>query len=368
MNGKFFTQLKDSALNWHDRFETYLPAAFFAGGFLLDVVTLGEVDDTSNILIFSVYLSLATVVLALELLGINSIQTNKNWLSKGFEYREEAFHFFLGALLSAFTLFYFKSSSLASSFIFLLIMLAILLLNETSFFKSKGIIIRSILIMLALVSYFILTIPTLVGQANVFVFALCILSALGVCFLAFWLLKKRISNTQILLKNFFYPQVAVLIVFVLLYSFRVLPPVPLSIKSIGIFHDVIKANGQYLALTENPGWLFGKYGDVDFKAREGDKVYVATNIFSPAGFKGKVYLHFMLEGADGWMTSDRIPIRIWGGRQAGFRGYAYKENYTPGNWQVRVETDEGLEIGRINFEISPDTRDVKERTFRKIKL
>ena len=45
---------------------------------------------------------------------------------------------------------------------------------------------------------------------------------------------------------------------------------------------------------------------------------------------------------------------IYGGRELGFRGYAYKNNYLPGDWKVFVETQDGLELGRISFNVSLD--------------
>ncbi|MAZ47306.1 MAG: hypothetical protein CME65_02005 [Halobacteriovoraceae bacterium] len=363
-----FTELKSSILKLHEQYERYLPATFFSGGFVLDVLTLGEVDEISNIFVLSLYLILAVVILSLEVLGVNSLKTDLKWLQKSFTYREDAFHFCLGALLSAFTLFYFKSSSLANSFFFLGFMVIILLLNEIPRFQKFGMVIRSVLIMLALESYLILIIPTALGQVSDLVFLLSITLSFCLSGLALWLLSKSLVETKLVLKNMFFPQIAVLALFILLYWTKVLPPVPLSIKSIGIYHNVIKKDSEYYVLTEKPVWKFWHNGDQEFLARPGDKVYVAASVFSPAGFSGKVFLRFMQESRDGWITSDRIPINILGGRLGGFRGYAYKSNYNPGNWQVRVETATGLEIGRINFEIKDDPATIEERTFRQIKF
>ena len=55
-----------------------------------------------------------------------------------------------------------------------------------------------------------------------------------------------------------------------------------------------------------------------------------------------------------WTQSDAIPLRIVGGREEGFGGYAYKQNWTPGEWRVSIETEDGREIGRVRFEIEAD--------------
>jgi hypothetical protein len=55
--------------------------------------------------------------------------------------------------------------------------------------------------------------------------------------------------------------------------------------------------------------------------------------------------------ANGWQTTDKIPLRVTGGRVGGYRGHASKGNYTAGDWRVAVETTDGREIGRIPFTI-----------------
>lgn len=344
-------QIKSKLIDYHQRYEAYLPATFFAGGFVLDIFTLGEIHDLSNIIIFFFYLTLSVFILAYE---FEPITFRYRWVNKVLEYREDIFHFCLGALLSAFTLFYFKSSSLASSFIFMLVMMALLLLNETSLFQKNGILIRSLLFMLALVSYLLLVIPTLIGSSNILIFFLCILLAGALAYLFFHMISKKIKDKRKPLREILFPQFLVLILFVALYMLKILPPVPLSVKYMGIFHELSKSQNEYHVQTENPSWKFWNNGDQVFKARPGDKVYVLAKIFSPAGFSGKVYIRWLKKLPQGWTTSDRIPLKISGGRLAGFRGYTYKSNYSPGQWQVRVETEEELEIGRINLEIIED--------------
>ena len=44
---------------------------------------------------------------------------------------------------------------------------------------------------------------------------------------------------------------------------------------------------------------------------------------------------------------------IQGGREKGYRGWAVKSNYAPGEWKVVVETSAGLEISRLYFDVLP---------------
>ncbi len=96
------------------------------------------------------------------------------------------------------------------------------------------------------------------------------------------------------------------------------------------------------------------------EARPGEAVYFFAQVYSPARFSDVLTLHwFFHDPRQGWVSSDRIPLKIVGGRKEGFRGYSFKKNYSPGDWRVKVETTDGREIGRIRFRLrtslqSPD--------------
>jgi hypothetical protein len=76
-------------------------------------------------------------------------------------------------------------------------------------------------------------------------------------------------------------------------------------------------------------------------------------VFSPARFSDQVLLRWYRKGS-GWALQDSIPIRIVGGREAGFRGYGFKSNFQPGEWKVQVETADGREIGRVYFDLQAE--------------
>jgi hypothetical protein len=345
--------LKNEQLNnFHQKYEEYFPAAFFMAGFMFDVFTIGRIDDWFNIVMQILYLVFIAYFLVLEFSDFKYESVQNRFLKKIVVFKDEIFHFFLGTLLSAFTLFYFKSASLSNAFIFMLIMSFVLVLNELDFFQKRGIIVKSILFKLCLFSFFLYVTPLIFGRVG---FAMFLISIFLSSFTSFlygkWLLKKKVTAER--MKNeFIIPHASVLIVFVSLYFFKVIPPVPLSIQEIGIYHNIEKKDGGYLLYSEHPRWKFWLNGDEDFEAREGDKVYVFLRLFAPKGFEDKIYLRWQYRSKHGeWLTSDRIELRILGGRGAGFRGYAYKSNYQLGEWRILAETEDQLEIGRIDFDI-----------------
>ena len=51
------------------------------------------------------------------------------------------------------------------------------------------------------------------------------------------------------------------------------------------------------------------------------------------------------------MHADRIPIRISGGREGGYRAYSFKQRLDPGEWRVDVESQDGRIIGRVSVQV-----------------
>jgi hypothetical protein len=135
----------------------------------------------------------------------------------------------------------------------------------------------------------------------------------------------------------------------------VIPPVPLSLPYIGVYHSVERTKDEYHLGHERPAWRFWQNGDQEFRAQPGDRVFVFFRVFSPTRFADEVRVRWSLHGPGGWVPQDSIPIKITGGRAEGFRGYGFKTNYQPGDWRVQVETTDGREIGRIYFalEVAP---------------
>jgi len=134
------------------------------------------------------------------------------------------------------------------------------------------------------------------------------------------------------------PAVAVVAVLVVFYFLNWIPPVPLSLKLGGIYHQVEKADGLYHLTFEKPAWYqVMKRSDHSFHG-EGP-AYCFTAVFAPVDLKTTIYHRWQyrmatpgqLSGKGEFSTADRIPIRISGGREGGYRGYTIKQHVPPGN-------------------------------------
>jgi hypothetical protein len=248
----------------------------------------------------------------------------------------------------------------------MLLLVALLVLNERPALRRRGLPVKFLLFSLCTASFFTYLVPILWGSIGVATFTLSICLSLLATSLFLKAITLNVHRSLGTARHLLAPALCVQILFSGLYYLGALPPVPLSLQYIGIFHDVERRGDAFLLYHENPVWRFWRHGDQVFDARPGDRIYGYARIFSPTNFADEVFVRWLYETSPGkWMTSDRIQIDITGGRREGFRGYTYKQNYDTGNWQMRVETEDGRELGRIYFEVREDPRQGK-RSFRSI--
>jgi hypothetical protein len=342
--------------DFHSRYEERLAVVFFICGFLFDLVMVARIDDLKVIIQQAIYLSIIAIFLLLEIFDAREPIAPPRFLRGLWKYRELIEHFFFGTLLNFYSIFYFKSASLSSSFLFLLILVFLLLANEMPYFRKYGPTLRFALFGLCLCSFFSILFPIVLGFIGLIPFLLACATT-GLVFLVFYMfLRSQGIDFEALTHQMLAPVFAVLGIFVLLYAFHFTPPVPLSARYVGVFHGIEKSNGHYVLSYRSPGWEFWRRGDEVFFARPGDKIYFFANIFSPAHFSEQIRVRWLYKDHRlGWQSSDLIPIQISGGREEGYRGYTFKSNYQPGDWRVQLETSDGREIARQAITVLSDT-------------
>ena len=338
----------------------HIPATAFVGGFCFDLATLGRIDSYTNFFIHGFWLTLSGLLLTLTLLA------KSEWAHTGSNLRKTLgqifikhdqfiFHFALGALLSAFTIFYFKSSSAAVSILFLGLLVTLLILNELKRFQNLGPFIRCVLYQIALLTFATYLIPILMGSVSYTVFGLSVGLSAAIAISLAWILKKLECPAETFRRHYLRPTLLAFGTFLLLYISNAIPPIPLSTQHIGIYHDVSVKPAGYVLKQHSQSLSMLPFADDIFPARPGDRLYVFTRIFAPRRFSDAIYLRWEKQNPTGkWETTDKIKMNIRGGREMGYRGYGYKEHYSPGPWRVFVETQDGREVGSISFEVQQD--------------
>jgi len=269
-----------------------------------------------------------------------------------YRYRMALLGFCLGTLLNLYTLFFFKSSSLLVSFFFMLVIVALLLANEFGPFQRLGLPFKSALLGLCLLSFSAAVVPMIFGQVSTRVFLVSMaVGCLPMLALAAGIRRRSPERFPAVRQQMLVPFGLMLVVFLGAYLLRVIPPVPLSIPFIGVYHAVERTQDAYRLSHERPIWAFWRNGDQQFRAQPGDRVYVFFRVFSPGSFADEVNMRWFHREQRGWALQDSIPIKILGGRAEGFRGYGFKSKYQPGAWKVHIETTDGREIGRVYFDV-----------------
>lgn len=359
-------KIKSQLLKFYEANETKLDILFFLGGFFFDVLTLSDVDDILGVAQQVSYLLILGAILYFDFLGRHEAFQIPKRLEKIWEYRQLALHFLLGSLLSLYSLFFLKSASLWSSIVFIALLMGLMVANEFKRVRESEINIKIGLYVICVFSFFSILVPVLLGFVGIVPFLLSILLTGFTLYGVYGLLKRKISDNKALLRGLAAPGALVLVLFFAFYFIGWIPPVPLSIQNMGIYHMIEKTDGNYIVSSENSGWMFWHTGDQEFLAEPDDKIYFFAQIFSPARFSDSVILHWYFKDPKmGWQTTDRIPMNISGGRKNGYRGFASKQNYSEGKWRISVETTDGREIGRIYFTVTKTPEINPERTFYK---
>lgn len=348
--------LKARALAFYQAHEPACTVAFFVAGFLFDTMAVGRIDKLHNILHQASYLTLCALFTGWELREKYGLFQPPPRLKTVWAYQAGATHFMLGTLLNIYTLFYFKSASLMTSFVFMLLLAALLAINELKPFEESGTTLRLSLFSLCLISYFTYLVPTLVGSIGVLPFFGTLIASSGCIALVAWWLGRGLPDAATVVKHHLLaPYAVVLLLFAGLYFAKVLPPVPLSLSEIGAYHEVRRDGDRFVLVSTRPRWRFWERGDQTFLARPDDKLYCYASIFSPTRFRERLQVRWLFRSpTEGWTEFDAIPLEISGGRDGGWRGFTVKGKWKPGRWRVRVETSDGRELGRLDLTVVLD--------------
>jgi hypothetical protein len=337
------------------------PVAFFIAGFVFDALLLHRPDTVLQIAHQSLYLFLITLLLTAAVLEGYGLFSVPKRLVKVWQYHEHLTQFLIGTLLNVYTFFYFKSGSLFSSIVFIIFISGLLVANEFVHLKSRQLYLKLALYFLCVTSFWLYIVPMFLGRVDFLAFVIALVISSGFIWFLYTLIEmstrahpESVKVRNEIRKKVFGTGLGVLGAFIIFYALQIIPPVPLSLKYIGIFHSVRKEDGEYILTYTRPKWFFWQNGDQTFFAKPGDTIVTFARVFAPNGFQDQLNVRWLLKTTRGWEKQDLIPITVNGGRDEGFRGYTVKANYQPGDYRVLVETKDGREIGRISLTVETD--------------
>lgn len=336
----------------------YLPPLFFFSGVTYDTVMLTRIDRLQDNLLLLLYLALLGFLIVLTgRLGTNEATVEDlppdapslvKWVVQAKPYAPMAIQFLLGGLFSAYAIFYSKSASFTGTAVFFCLLVGFLVANE--FLRDRLSNVQLLVGLYAMVcfGFFTFFLPVMTGWMNQTVFlagaGLTVLVVLRVVHLIYWRNPARTHREAVLAGA---PAMALIGLLVGFYFMNWIPPVPLSLKFGGIYHEVKRSGDRFELVFEKDWYEFWKRADSIFPVNE--PVYCFTAVFAPVSLNTTVYHHwyYRRDHSQAFGPADRIPLKISGGREGGYRAYTFKQGLDSGDWRVDVETEDGRVIGRV---------------------
>ncbi len=351
MRSHFYTLKK-----WINKHERKLSSLALLFGFVLDALTLRRIDNLYENSVFIFYF----LIIGFSIIAINFIEAGKyekEWVGRSHPFFLLLIQFAFGGLFSGFSVFYFRSGSLLSSWPFIIILIALLIGNDYLRKQYERLVLQVSLLFASLFFFAIFAVPVVLNHMGSVIFVISGIIALVVVAGFVYFLERLVPERVVKSKrSIMYAVTGIFLVVNLLYFTNLIPPIPLSLKSSGVYHLIERSGGEYIGQEEKQSGLSSLQMFENIHIKKGEPLYVYSAVFAPGNISTTVvhnWRHFDSE-LGRWVSMNRIPYAVVGGTDRGYRGYTQKSNLEEGLWTVNVETERGQVIGRVTFEVVYD--------------
>ncbi len=338
---------------WVKLHERSLSAFGMVAGFVTDNLLFRRIDLPNTQAIFAAYISLAAGSIA----GLHFLERRAREGKMYARWRAllpMATQFALGGLWSGFLVFYSRSAVITKSWPYLAVLTGFFICNEVLKRYHARLVFTSVMFFFAIFSYAVVTVPVYTHTIDKWTFLESGFAAVGVLVLFLYLLAA-INRAQFVAARgkIALGVTAVYVLINVFYFTNTLPPLPLALARVGVYHMVKKTGDTYEARSESEPWYttFGVPAVLHVPA--GQPLYAYSAVFAPIKLSTKIVHRWRRYDAKSghWLTVSSVTFAINGGRDGGYRGYTIKHNPQPGDWRVDIDTSEGHLIGRIDFKV-----------------
>jgi hypothetical protein len=358
------------------RYERHLSAAAMVVGYAVDNFTFGRIDHPGAHLVFSAYLAVAVLSIAVA----HWLQGRKDRAAAAAAAKtdrpnppavepepERRFRlsiwlpavtqFALGGLWSGFLVFYSRSAVLAASWPFLLLLLAFLVGNEVFRRYHARLVFVALLLFFAFYSYAVFVVPVFtrsIGRVTFLASGVCAVVAFYFFLRLLWVLDRRRyrqSRWQLI-----GGAIAITAVMNTFYFTGILPPLPLALSDVGIYHGARHQGTVYQVQEEAQPWMVRLgFARPVVHVAPGEKLALYSAVFAPIRMTTQITHRWQWWDAHTkhWQTLSTVSFAISGGREHGYRGYSLKSAPRAGDWRVSIDSADGRLIGRLAFDVAP---------------
>jgi hypothetical protein len=343
-----------TVLGWIKKRERTLSAFGMVAGFVSDNFLFRRIDLPNTQAIFTAYLATAAISIA----GLHFLERRA---------REGRFYarwrslfpmitqFALGGLWSGFLVFYSRSAVVMASWPYLLLLTGFFIGNELLKRYHSRLVFTAVLFFFAVYSFAIVTVPLYTHTIGRLTFIASGIVAIVVLILFLYVLAAINRQQFVAARGKIAAGVAA--VYALMNAFyftNILPPLPLALARVGIYHAVKKTGETYQAIGESEPIQTDFGIEPVIHVVPGQSISAYSAVFAPIKLSTKIvhrWQHYDPKSGE-WRTRSAVSFAINGGRDGGYRGYTIKHNPEPGHWRVDIDTSEGHLIGRIAFQVA----------------
>jgi hypothetical protein len=140
------------------------------------------------------------------------------------------------------------------------------------------------------------------------------------------------------------------------YFGGILPPLPLALSDVGVYHGIRHEGSVYQVQDEPQPWMmrFGLAQPV-MRVAPGEELALYSAVFAPIRMNTRIMHRWQWwdVGTKHWQTLSTVSFVISGGREHGYRGYSLKSAPRAGDWRVSIVSADRRLIGRLGFHVVP---------------
>ena len=333
----------------------HITTLLFVGGFIFDLLILPEAGHVLTVWIGALYLTIVAVAIALREWVVSQNTASKTE-QKLFSLLTFGIAYFSGSALSFISVYAIRSAAFSVSWPLLVILLLCVLVNELVSSHDFRFTLDVGVFLIALLFFVIFNLPLLLKVQNDITFLASMVISIVISLLYLFVLQFTSDTASEEISRLYALGVGIPMFIGMLYFLNVIPAVPLSLASGGVYHSMVRdSDGEFSAVQEIDTRFFSKVRVPVYHMKPSDLgVYFFSSVSATAELSAPIshVWEYYDESTKQWVEKTTVAFTLAGGREDGYRAFSQKENVTEGLWRVTVKVDDKRIVGRMKFYIT----------------